>query len=148
MTDEGGGKDRDEHGRLGEECDQHLSARAEIPEGCADIHGGECHEHPGQREEADQRDSVRGRGKRQVRGQHRYDPAREPHGAKEDVRRTAEEERGVVGNHRFLDKQLAQVPVRLQDTGRTAVLEPGPPVIDPAQEHRGSQDYQERLEEL
>ncbi len=70
------------------------------------------------------------------------------HAAEHDVGRDAEQRRGVIGQHRVLQKQLSQHPVRLQPPGTAAVLQPGPALVDPTQHQRCSQHHQQGLEQL
>ena len=141
-VDFGDQRGREEHHqqrRLGEKADQHLAARAERAEGGADVHRRQRDEHPGQREQPDQRDRVGRRRERQVGRQRRDDRAGEQHAAEDDVGRGAEQRRGVVREHRLLVEQLVQQPVRLQQPRRRPVLQPGAALVDPADQQRREQ---------
>ena len=142
------GEQHHQQRRLGEEADEHLAPRAERAERGADVHRGERDEHAGQREQPDQRDRVGGARERQVGGERRHDRRRAAHRAEDDVRRDAEDRRGVLGDHRVLREQLADRPVRQEQRRRALVLQPGAALVDPADQQRRQRAARSRLQQL
>jgi hypothetical protein len=133
---------------LGQEAHEHLAPRAERTERGANVHRRQRHEHARQREQADQGDRVSRQRERQVGGQRRNDRRGAAHRAEHDVRRQAEDRRRVRGDYRILGKELPDRAIRQQQRRRAAVLQPGPALVDPANQQRRERQRDRELQQL
>ncbi|MCG3119489.1 MAG: hypothetical protein ALAOOOJD_01898 [bacterium] len=133
-------KDGERNRRLGNRGHGHFTAGAHAAECGAGIETGQRQEKRSQEQQINDGDQIADIVKRQGRRDQRNEERHRDGAAENDVRREAEEPRGVIRHHHFLAEQFAQLKIRLPRRCAAAILQPR---FQPAdQSHQARREHQ------